>query len=635
MIRRHFLSALFTAAVLASPVAAQPVKDLADLFPPDSLLYVEVVKPAEIAQNFSALIKGSILEDMIPFMAKWREKDQNGGLFLERQMLGMLSAFAGPEILAEVSRLQGAALAITGLDKKQEPNVVFVMLPGQSNLPGFFMRIALMTADMRPAAQVDGITVYGNKPFVFNRVGVAVAPPPLPGAAPPPPPPPPPLEAPFIAYMPGVIVMGGSAESVGDVIKRMKAKNPPPSLIADPGFNENSSLRRRAGVFAYGNPNRVLEAILKSDPKSMPPMTITAATELMNVRGIHSVSAHLSLADGSLNLQLSARMAAGQSSPIFDLISDQRVTMPMFQPVPKDSTVVSSFALKDGEKHWNRLLAAADAIVGKEGPKPSEAIHQIEEKLKVSIGKEVVGQIAAVTVALPAKQELPKGASEMPMLFITGASPGATERLEQLVPSLLSAVMDDLLDPVSQTIEGIKIRSLPAGKFPWKSPLHYGRSGTTLAFGLDRNLLATSLSGKIGSSAISEPKFAETVKEHDHSAGLGFWRWADLLPRAIVESTTQRRWGPNGQPLAPDPAAQREKEEKLRKTMVGLIRDMPPLVFSLDRDGRQITLNLQQRHAPGSMPTLIEGFCDAVMRGATNVFDTIPQPPQKPAPVKN
>jgi hypothetical protein len=638
MIRNRFLYALAAVAVFSTASQAQQVKDTADLFPPDSLLYFEVVKPAEISQQVAALTKGTLLEDMVSYMAKWREKDPNG-LFMERQMLGMFSVFLGPEILAEFARLQGIAFAITGVNAKQEPDFAVVLLPGQSNFPGFVLRMIMMEMDMRTAAKVEGETVYGNRPFMFRQMAAPVAAPAAPGAPgapPPPPPPPPPLEPPFIAWVSGAMVIGNSVEGVSDVVKRIKSKEKRPALSGDADFKEVSSLRRRAGLFTYANPGRAYDAILKSDKKAIPPELARAAVEILNIKSIRSVAANFALAEGSLDLRLAAKLEAGKTSPLLDLIADQRVSLPLFQPVPKDSIAAFSFALKDGEKHWKTLLAAVDATMDGKGPKPSEQVRSIEEKLKLSIGKEVVGRIAAVTIALPEKQELPKGATEIPMLFITGTDPGATERLEQLVAPLMGIVVGDTIDPVTQTIEGIKVRSLPGAGFPWNSPLHYGRSGTTLAIGIDRKLVAASLSGKIGASAIGDPKLVESLKEHDRAAAIGIWRWAELLPDGIVEMTEHRQWGPNGQPIVADAAARRDKAEKVRKSMAGLIHDMPPLLVSIERDDRQLVLRVQQRQSPGAVPKLVQDLFDGIMRSATNLFDAMNAQPAPPVPpVKN
>src|SRR5438309_1718959 len=132
MTSRHAL-ALALLAALAAPAAGQPapVKDTADLFPTDTLLFVDVVKPAEIAREVSAFAKGTPVENMNEYLAKWYAK-LGDGYFPDAMMLGTFSAFAGPEAMAEASRMQGAAVAITGVNKKGEPEIVGVILPGHS-----------------------------------------------------------------------------------------------------------------------------------------------------------------------------------------------------------------------------------------------------------------------------------------------------------------------------------------------------------------------------------------------------------------------------------------------------------------------------------------------------------------------
>src|SRR5437763_15759878 len=147
MTRRNAL-ALVLLAALAAPLAAQqplPVKDTADLFPADTLLFLDIVKPADIAREVTAFTKGTPVENTNEFMAKWHAK-LGDGYYPDAMMLGTFSAFAGPEMMAEAARMQGAAVALTGVDKKGEPEIVGVILPGQSNVPGFVIRM-IMSVD--------------------------------------------------------------------------------------------------------------------------------------------------------------------------------------------------------------------------------------------------------------------------------------------------------------------------------------------------------------------------------------------------------------------------------------------------------------------------------------------------------
>jgi hypothetical protein len=629
MIRRHALALLMLIA-LAAPAAAQPVKDTADLFPADTLLFVDVVKPADIGREVTAYAKGTPIENMNEYMAKWRAK-LGDGYFPDAMMLGMISAFAGPEAMAEAARMQGAAVALTGIDKKGDPEIVGVVLPGQSNVPGFILRM-FMTADstMRPAGTVEGVTIFGEIPRNFMRAVPAG------GGAPPPPPPPSKPEAPFVASLPGAIIIGSSLDNVGDVVKRIKGKEAKPALSATPGFKDSGVLRTRPGIFAYANPARgmeVLEAFLKTSPDMLPPMIQRGLAELVNPKAIRGVALNLALTGGTIDLQVAATLEPGKSSPLLDLFADQKATLQLLHPAPKDSIAAFSLTLTDGEKQFKRLLAVADTIVGNDGEKPSELVKHVEERLKGSLGKDVAGRIAAITVALPAKQELPKGAQEVPMLFITGVDAAATEQLEKMVAPLISAILGDM-EPVTETIQGVKVRSLPAAGFPWKAPLHYGRNGTTLTLGSDRKLVAASLWGKIGDSLAGDPKVAEAL-QGNAAAGVGVWRWGTMLPEALANMGHERKWGPNGQPIPPDASKVHEKVEKLRKTHAELIGKLPPLVISVARQDDRFTVGVQQRHPAGTPGKLIEGLFDAVMSSATNIFDTIPAPAPPAPPIKN
>ncbi len=633
MLRRSLLCALAAAILLPAAAVAQPVqvKDPADLFPPDSLFYAEVTKPADLTRDVAAFIKGSVVEDMTLFMSKWREK-KGDGYFMASEIVGMLSAFAGPEALAEFKRMQGAAFAMTGLNKKNEPEWAVVLLAGESNVPNFIMRM-FMTVDfqLRSAGIVEGVPIYYERPHVFNRVG--------PGGAAPPAPMPQEITGPIYANPQGAVIVGSSVEAVSDLVKRMKGKEKRLALSGAAGFREAAVMRRQPGLFAFANPGRILEVAEKAlkDDDALPPIAKRLVTELVNPKAMRYAAASLTITDGSPNLQLTVQTEAGKSSPLLDLMADQNVSLPMMQASPKDSIGLVTIALGDGEKKFKNLLALAEKIVGDDGPKPSEQIKMIEDQLKVSIGKDICGRIASVTLASPAKQELPKGAMEVPMLIVNATDAAAAEKLDQLIPPILGLIVGDMIEPITETIQGQKVRSVPGKAFPWKASLHYGRSGASLVFGLDRKLVAAAMAGKVKDSLLSDTKLVEAVKPHENAAIVGFYRWGNLLPDWFAVMGHERRWV-NGKMEEPSPEKVREKSDKLRQSMAGLIKDLPPLVVSLSRKDDQLVLNVRQRQQVGASAKIIDGLLDAVMSSATNVFEQVgnavaPAPP--PPPVKN
>src|SRR5262249_24371341 len=203
---------------------------------------------------------------------------------------------------------------------------------------------------------------------------------------------------------------GSSLQNTSDVVKRIKAKATTPALSGNAGFKELAALRARPGLFAYANPGqglKVLEEVLKENNEVVPPIFQRGLVQLLNPKAIRGVGASLTLSGGTLDLRVAANIEPGKSSPLFDLFANQKATLQLLNPVPKDSVAAFSLTLSDGEKQFKGLLEAADVVVGNDGPKPSDFVKQLEEKMKVSLAKDVAGRIAAVTVALPAKQELP------------------------------------------------------------------------------------------------------------------------------------------------------------------------------------------------------------------------------------
>src|SRR5579871_5443266 len=129
-------------AALTSPVRAD-VKDPADLFPSQTLAYLEFREPGPLAKELAVLLKGSVLENLPATIAKFRAERPNNNQFWMYQTVGMSAMFACPEFLAELGRLKGAAVALTGFTKNHEPEIAGFVLAGESHAPTFLLRMYL------------------------------------------------------------------------------------------------------------------------------------------------------------------------------------------------------------------------------------------------------------------------------------------------------------------------------------------------------------------------------------------------------------------------------------------------------------------------------------------------------------
>src|SRR5665213_2726643 len=125
------------------------VKDAAELLPAQTLACAEVRQPERLAREIAVLLKGSELEDMPAVMARFREKlGDNNQQFWIFYAYAMESVLLSPEMINECGRIQGGIVAVTGVNK-DGPEVVGIILAGDSNFPTFYMRAMLTVSSVR------------------------------------------------------------------------------------------------------------------------------------------------------------------------------------------------------------------------------------------------------------------------------------------------------------------------------------------------------------------------------------------------------------------------------------------------------------------------------------------------------
>jgi len=239
--RRH-APWLGAALVLAAAGAARAeVKDAADLLPAQTLACVELRQPERLSREVAALVKGSALDDMPAVMAKFREKLGDNDNFWFGSGATSLTLFLSPELISEAGRIQGAAWAVTGVNA-DGPEMVFVLLAGDSNFPTFVPRTMLVESSYRVAGDAEGVNVYRYRGRVYE---------PRPNPCVPPAPPKFEESGPYIALLPDAFLLASSLDGAKDVIRRYKGKNSDPALTSLAAYKAAAKLRDRPGLFGF------------------------------------------------------------------------------------------------------------------------------------------------------------------------------------------------------------------------------------------------------------------------------------------------------------------------------------------------------------------------------------------------
>jgi hypothetical protein len=636
-------------ALLTLPAWGAEPADPAELFPPGTLAYAELHDPGSAAPQFAAAFKGTILEDSIPFIHNRKDKAKQPRELMSKDQLAILGLLASPEMAAEVKRFKGIGVGVVGLTELGDPDLAAAILTGDSAAAGLAARALITLSSARKIASVGDVPVYqfrqpamGYDPNTGQQI-LQNDKPPTEGAH----------EATF-AYLPGLVVMGTSKSAVAEVITRFQGKVKG-SLAATPAFREAATTYRQPGVFFFANLPAIctqLDNARKKNATTAPaePESLGWFKVLVNSKALRYVAGNAKLRDGGLALTVGGAFDPTQKSPLFDFLAGtgSKVELLRHAPAPATVALAVTFPEKDRAASVIGFLDALAKANGELGRLPSEAVKELEAKLKMSVAAGLIGKSKAVTIVLPVRQDLPKGAWPLPLLVLHTESPEVAAAWEDFLPKLLGD-MSGAAPPQtsSETISGLKVLTLPAGNLPWKSAVHYVRKDSVFAIGLDRKLVvAAALGDASNTSSLSLPAGEAPVL----IGSLGLGGLVRLLTEVKVPEGPVVPRGPptpakpqpqgfgrgfadDSQQAEPDPTnlPEKQKKEEARawEAVLKALDGLPPTTLSARRAGTELRIDLWQPKVQGGIGPLVNaavGWYDLVLNRSGNRTTAYPVP---------
>ncbi len=429
------------------------VKDTAELFPAHTLAYLEVRHPDQLSRELAELLKGSYLDDLPAALAKFRDLPGHDARFFKLD--DELALFAFPEVLAEFRRFQGGAVALTGFTKENEPEIVGVLLPGDSNIPTLVLRVYLaFEEDIRIVEEVEGVKIYREKHEgadggLFGQ-----------------------FTGPAFAVAQGAVIIGSTSDSVKDVIQRIKGKTSEPALTSKTAFKEAAKVRERPGLFGYADVAGLasrLDEVLKDKDADYAPQWSMIKT-ILNPKACRYATASLSLHNGNVDCQAQLILEPGQTSPLLELLPDKKANPELLHALPKDTLLALSASVTGGEKRWATFLKLADELAKAEDDAveilPSKAVADAEAKLKCNIGKDVMATITGAALVFHAPSKPEKGQEPLPMLVISTDNILTAKLLERTLPKFFSLPNNgEVPVPEKKHIQGHTISNSPRPRF--------------------------------------------------------------------------------------------------------------------------------------------------------------------------
>ncbi|HBI41623.1 MAG TPA: hypothetical protein DDY78_02040 [Planctomycetales bacterium] len=635
-LRAPWQSVAIVVVLVLAGFAHAAVKDAAELLPAQTLACVEVRQPERLSREIALLLKGSKLEDMPAVMARFHENLGDNNPFWMYSVYAASSLLVSPEMINECGRIQGGIVAVTGVTK-DGPEVVGVILAGDSNLPTFYMR-AMLTADfnVRTVAEVEGVRIYREHSQIFRA--------PIAGAAPMPPQ----QEdhGPFMALLPSTIILGSSVESVQDVVRRFKGKSSEPSLASVAAYKEAAKQRDKPGFFAYTDLAALagrMDELGQNLGSFGEQWRVVKAT--VNPKAVLSATASLTLQNGVLELKSRVDLDPKQSSPLADLMTAKAATPDVLHFTPRDGLLTLSLNLNDGEKRWDKLLGLIDGLTksppgGAERPTASAGIHELEERVKLNIAKDVLGKLTSAAVTLDPEAAMRPDGHVVPLLVLQANDAAAAESLEkQALLKLLGLATGVVPAAISEKGDG-NIRTVAAGGLEGvlhTKNLYIGREGAFLAVGPDRKEVAAALNvGAKKEGLLGEEKTVAALKGLEDSAAVAVFSSAkeivDLFkqmeraPSVMAAPPFAKVAVPAPRPLAPPPGLNpndkpaddkpprlSKRAEKTIADAVKAVESLPPTVLSLSHKADGLTLEIRQSGLRNTTSRLIDLLIDATL----------------------
>ncbi len=582
---------------LCDPVQAQGTKDLSDLLPAETLACLELRHPERLSREVAALIKGSALENLPAVMARFRAST-NGEMRWQMEQVGVFGLFLSPEMISEAGRIGGGAVALTGFSKDGTPHVVGLIQTGDSNLVGLYTRAFITLASTYTVGESEGVPLFRMKERNWRRVEKKGVPQPPPELV---------EQGPFIAQLPGLVILGSSADTVKDVIRRAKGKSADPSLSNLAAYRRSEALRDRPGLFAHAN----LEALavhLDQTFKSGTPyyadwLTIKAAVNPAALRG---ATASLSLSNGNLELSSQVQLHPGQKSPLLDLLSAQPVKLEWLKTAPQDSALALTVNL-GGQQFLDRLLAMVDTAGKARGLDPEELLSKkladLEEALNLKLGKDVFGKISGATLILTPWPEKEAVGLAWPTLALNAVDAESARYLEETaLPRLARSNKGAEGKPEKIEVQGLSLLQFPAQgifqQFIREKGMVVGRRGNLLVLSPGKEaVVAALLAAARNNGLVSREKVAAAIKGIEGPIVLGV---GDLGALATIVIKNGRLL-----PL-PDELAETTLPEKVVAGYKKAMTDLPPLVLNIQRKPEQLSLSFRQPALRPAVPRILD-----------------------------
>jgi hypothetical protein len=655
---RTRLSALILGTLIlgmgVSTVQAAPIKDPAAVIPTTALAYYELRQPGELAKELGALLKGSMLGNLPDSLAKLRKQmAESGGRYDSGEWMAIFAALSSAELAKELGRIQGVGAAITGMNPREPmPDFIVVVLPGDSNLPHFALRMFLSAYSsgsvgfdgqkrtvhseaFEPVEECEGVKIYR----LVSRTTVIE-----PGK--PPAKPQERIEGPAIAMTPDMILVG-SVNEVKDALQLAAGKSTKKSLAQSADFvKARNELGNEPGLFAYADMAASLKFL---EQMPLPPndqQRLKAILELVNLKAFTNAVQSISLSNGQLRARYQIGLNPAERSPILDFIPSAAVPGELLHYTFKDAMVFAGISNNDGERRFDTVVKLMTAF-GMENV--SGHIGELEKALELNLARDIVGKIkgAGFCMGGPERMADKKFNNAPPMAIVVLAADEETAKkwASETFPRFIGLMQKQpAIKPTEAKVNGHTIWTIEAAH------VSYGRNGSVLVFSPHPELAAEILNnGMKKDGFVGAQNVGPRLKDYADASILvsvkpfGLISLFTLMARgeakAAFEKVEKQIKGLEKPPIKDGPRDGPKEpgadEKQMMELFMKLVKAEEPLIIGVTKKPEKLLLDGTYPGLRKWVPQAIDMMLvEMTTSRARPDFQPVPPPPFKIDPIK-
>mgnify|MGYP000520267996 CR=1 FL=1 len=378
-ITRHFADYPSVVEQAKDRLSAMSSADPATLMPPETPVYVELVRPGLQIERFVASLKGLDAAGLAALLNR---------LGVERelhQLENMLSEFVR-EDLTHIDSVALGVISYGDVGGRINAKFLLVLHPGVSIAARGFLAVLAQTTGKPSGSHrdvklwdipdgPDGVMTFANLP---DRPGLSA-----------------------------VMILGKDRKVVCDAIDRHRAGARSTGLASTPEFRRQAGAQRRdSTLLMYVDVPQVL-ARWQRDMSSTDRQNYQAGRQLLGLDTVERGMARVALLDDGVLLELSL-MFNEKENPFYAMWRTPPADRTLLNLVPTDAAIAVLMSLGEPHQKWAEIKAFLEPL-GKVGPlrdrlglgDPLRTIAELEETTGLSLPEDLIGNCRSLAVILP------------------------------------------------------------------------------------------------------------------------------------------------------------------------------------------------------------------------------------------